>query len=89
MTKPPFPRNCGGFLTSRSDEERINRRTLKEGIVAVFTQGRNIMKYIVRKPTEREQMEIELVLLEQMEIQSWYVVTVLSRWKQEIYLTLN
>lgn len=47
------------------------------------------MKYIVRKPSEREQFELERVLLEEMEVQTWYSIAVLGRWDQEIFITLN
>lgn len=46
-------------------------------------------RYVARPMTEREQQEIEQVLLEQVDIQHWYAVEVIQGWVTEILITLN
>ncbi len=47
------------------------------------------MKYIYRKLAEREQEELERVLLEQMDQQCWFSISVVALWHQEVILPKN
>lgn len=46
-------------------------------------------KHYFRKPTQREQLKFEQILLEQMQVQRWAVVLFIDIFQSEILVTLN
>jgi len=46
-------------------------------------------KHYFRKPTQREQLKFEQILLEQMQIQRWAVVLFVDALQSDVLITLN
>jgi hypothetical protein len=46
-------------------------------------------KNFFRRPTHREQLKFEQILLEQMQVQHWAVVVFISALQSDVLLTLN
>ena len=46
-------------------------------------------KHFFRKPTHREQLKFEQILLEQMQVQRWAVVVFIEALQTEVLLTTN
>jgi hypothetical protein len=47
------------------------------------------IRYAHRKLAEREREELERVLLEQIDQQRWFSITVIAMWNQESIVPLN
>ena len=46
-------------------------------------------KNFFRKPTHREQLKFEQILLEQMQIQRWAVILFVEALQSEVLVTMN
>lgn len=46
-------------------------------------------KHYFRKPTQREQLKFEQILLEQMQVQRWAVVLFIEAMQSDVLITLN
>lgn len=46
-------------------------------------------KHFFRKPTHREQLKFEQILLEQMQIQRWAVILFVEMLQSEVLVTMN
>ncbi|HEY6952378.1 MAG TPA: hypothetical protein VI758_08210 [Bacteroidota bacterium] len=46
-------------------------------------------KHFFRKPTQREQLKFEQILLEQMQVQRWAVVLFVGALQSDVLVTLN
>ena len=46
-------------------------------------------KHYFRKPTQREQLKFEQILLEQIQVQRWAVVIFLNALQSDVLVTLN
>ncbi|HET9132366.1 MAG TPA: hypothetical protein VFO86_15530 [Terriglobia bacterium] len=46
-------------------------------------------RHYFRKPTQREQLKFEQILLEQLQIQRWAVVLFVEMMQSDVLVTLN
>jgi hypothetical protein len=46
-------------------------------------------KHFFRKPTQREKVKFEQILLEQMQVQRWAIVLFVDALQSDVLITLN
>ena len=46
-------------------------------------------KYVFRPMNKEEREEFEQVILEQIEIQAWYAITLIEMWDREVVIPIN